>query len=144
MIVGVGTDLVRVSRVRKLAERFPERIGRKVFTAGEMQYCLARKDAPSSLAGRFAAKEAVMKALGTGWGGGVRFIDIEVLRDSNGRPSIRLRGKAAEIAQSCGITTWSLSIAHDGDLAVATVIAEKCIDYSANFRCGPDRLATGV
>jgi len=124
MIVGVGTDVVRIWRIRKLAERFPDRIGRKVFTAGELQYCRAKQDPAPSLAGRFAAKEAVMKALGTGWRGGVRFIDIEVVNAPSGWPSIHLRGRAAEIAENREIARFHLSIAHDGDLAMATVVAE--------------------
>lgn len=125
MIVGLGTDVIRIWRIRKLAERFPERIGRKVFTAGELSYCRAKQDPAPSLAGRFAAKEAVMKALGTGWRSGVRFIDIEVVTASSGKPSVELRGKAAEIAGNQGIAAFHLSIAHDGDLAIATVVAES-------------------
>lgn len=125
MIIGIGIDLVQISRVRRLAEKFPQRIGRKVFTADELSYCRRRKDAAVSLAGRFAAKEAVMKALGTGWGGGARFVDIEVIRSSHGRPSIRLHGAAAQIARERGITAWHLSISHDSDLAIAAVIAEN-------------------
>ena len=124
MIIGVGTDLIRVSRVRKLADRFPGRIGKKVFTTGELQYCLKKNDAAVSLAGRFAAKEAVMKALGTGWRSGVRFIDIEIVRAESGRPSIVLHGKVAEIARERGIATVHISITHDGDIASATAIAE--------------------
>jgi len=124
MIIGTGIDIIRVSRVRKLAERFPDRIGKKVFTTGELQYCLEKADAAVSLAGRFAAKEAVMKALGTGWRSGVRFIDIEVVRAENGRPSIQLHGKVAKLARDRGIATIHISISHDGDIAIATAIAE--------------------
>jgi holo-[acyl-carrier protein] synthase len=124
MIIGVGTDIIRVSRVRKLAERFPERIGMKVFTTGELQYCLEKNDAAVSLAARFAAKEAVMKALGTGWRSGVRFIDIEVVRASSGQPSILLHGKVAGMARDRGISAVHISLSHDGDLAIATAIAE--------------------
>ena len=124
MIIGVGTDLIRISRVRKLAERFPDRIGRKVFTAAELAYCRTKSDPAPSLAGRFAAKEAVMKALGTGWRGGIRFIDIEIVRAASGQPSIQLSGKAEDVARERGITHIYLSISHDGDLAQATVIAE--------------------
>ena len=125
MIVGIGIDLVLVSRVRKLAERFPERIGHKVFTAAELVYCLAKADPAISLAGRFAAKEALMKALGTGWGSGVRFIDIEIIRAPSGQPSVALSGRASEIAHARGITDWHVSITHDGDFAMAMVIAES-------------------
>ena len=128
MIIGIGTDLIRVSRIRKLAERFPERIGGKVFTVAELRYCRRKSDPAPSLAGRFAAKEALMKALGTGWRSGVRFIDIEIIRAASGQPSIRLSGKAAQIADDQGITKLHLSISHDGDLAQATVIAESATD----------------
>jgi len=124
MIIGIGTDVVQISRIRKLAERFSERIGDRIFTPSELAYCLAKADPAVSLAGRFAAKEAVMKALGTGWGAGVRFIDIEIVRDSSGRPSLSLHGAASEIARGQGIVAWHLSIAHDGDLAMAMAVAE--------------------
>ena len=102
MIDGVGTDLIRISRIRKLAKRFPDRIGQKVFTAGELEYCRAKKDPAPSLAGRFAAKEAVMKALGTGWRGGVRFIDIEYLGILGGNKEVKLTWEHSSYVESSG------------------------------------------
>jgi holo-[acyl-carrier protein] synthase len=124
MIVGIGTDIVRISRVRRLAERFPRRIRGKIYTPDELSFCLSRTDAAPSLAGRFAAKDAVLKALGTGWGRGARFIDIEIISTADGAPVIHLRGKTAEIAENRGITGWHVSISHDGDMALAVAVAE--------------------
>ena len=125
MIIGIGADLIRISRVRGVAERHPQRIGKKIYTPAELAYCRSKAEPAQSLAGRFAAKEAVMKALGTGWRGGVRFVDIEVIRDPQGKPGIELHGRVAQLARKMGINVFHLSITHDGDLAMATVIAEK-------------------
>ncbi len=124
MIVGIGTDIVRISRVRRLAERFPRRIRGKIYTPDELSFCLSQDDAAPSLAGRFAAKEAVLKALGTGWGSGARLVDVEIVNTSTGAPSVRLHGKTSEIAHVRGIARWHISIAHDGDMALAVAVAE--------------------
>lgn len=124
MIVGIGTDIVRISRMRRIAERFPHRMGKKIFTSNELSCCLAKTDPAPSLAGRFAAKEAVLKALGTGWSGGARFVDIEIINTPTVRPSVGVKGKTAELSRARGITAWHISISHEGDLAVAVAVAE--------------------
>lgn len=116
-----GTDIIEISRIRKAvqgSDRFVER----VFTPGEVSYCLGGKPKWGSLAARFAAKEAAAKALGTGIGG-VRWIDIEVTVDAAGCPEIRLHGAAAERAGSLGISGLSVSLSHCRDYAVAFVTA---------------------
>jgi holo-[acyl-carrier protein] synthase len=129
MIFSVGVDLIEVQRIQKalddpaIGKRFRDR----VFTAGEIQYC-EKKKRPAryeSYAGRFAAKEAVMKALGRGWGAQVSWRDIEVARARSGKPDIVLHDKAARLAESLGIRRWSLSIAHTRDHGLAYVIAHK-------------------
>jgi holo-[acyl-carrier protein] synthase len=127
MILGVGVDMVEVERVRQALEN--ERIGRRfrerVFTPQEIQYCEnKRRGRYESYAGRFAAKEAVMKALGRGWGATVRWLDIEVARERSGRPEIVLHDKAAVVAKQLGIRRWSLSITHTKDYGLAYVITQ--------------------
>jgi holo-[acyl-carrier protein] synthase len=121
MIVGLGVDLVPVSRVKAArSRRFDERI----FTPAELNYARQHADADERLAGRFAAKEAVLKVLGTGWAKGISWRDVETVNDRAGRPVLCLKGKAATRARSLGITRWHLSIAHAGGNALAAAIAE--------------------
>jgi len=97
----------------------------RTYTEAEVAYARRRKKGfEETLAGRFAAKEAVMKALGTGWRGGVGFRGIEIVTDPAGRPQVRLHGTTAERAEALGITAWHVSITHTADLAVASAIAE--------------------
>lgn len=125
MILGLGIDVIEVKRVEASLARFPERFEKRVFTAAEREYCRARKSkAAESFALRWAAKEAVAKAMGTGIRGGVDFADIEVAADRLGRPSIRLHGGAAAAARKRGIETFHVSLTHEGDLAVAFAVAE--------------------
>ncbi|MEW9528981.1 holo-ACP synthase [Microbispora sp. NPDC049125] len=116
MIVGIGVDLVEVARLGEALERTPGLRGR-LFTEGERGLPLV------SLAARFAAKEAVAKALGAP--AGLRHLDAEVVREPSGRPVLRITGKAAEVAGALGVRTWHLSLSHDGGMAVAYVIAES-------------------
>ena len=118
-IKGCGVDLVEIHRIQRaiLRERFRER----VYTPREREY-LEHKH-PHSWAARFAAKEAVMKALGTGWQRGVGFDQIEIVSDSWGKPAVHLTGKALELAEEQGIHSLFLSLSHSGDYAVAYVIA---------------------
>jgi holo-[acyl-carrier protein] synthase len=118
-----GIDLVEVARIREMLDRHPERFLERVFTDAEAAYAKDHQRYAEHLAARFAAKEAVLKALGTGWSGGVAWTDIEVCRESSGQPTIRLSGHAATLATSQGITSWRISISHTGDLAMASVIA---------------------
>ena len=126
MIVAIGTDLAEVERIRAALEnshtgpRFRDR----VFTAGEQAYCERRRGKYESYAARFAAKEAVMKALGRGWGQHVGWQDIEVVRRRGTRPEIVLHGKAREYAASLGILRFHLALTHTATLAQAQVVAE--------------------
>jgi holo-[acyl-carrier protein] synthase len=125
MIVAIGTDAIEVERVRRAVDhaRWGERFRQRVFTAGEVAYCARRRRSAESFAARFAAKEAVMKALGTGYANGVWWRDIEVVRES-GAPRLVLRGGAAARAAALGITRWHLSLTHTAGQALAYVIAE--------------------
>ena len=120
MIVGTGVDIAEVHRIRESIERFGERFLHRVYTEGEIQYC-ERKNVTrfESYAARFAAKEAGMKALGTGWNHGVRWRDIEVSRQPGGRPTITFHGKAAEFAAKLGAANVALSISHTAEQAIA-------------------------
>ena len=117
MIVGVGIDVVQVARLERALARTP-RLAVRLFTEGER----ASAKRSESLAARFAAKEAVAKALGAP--GGLRWTDAEVVTDPSGRPRLVLRGGVAEEAAAQGITTWHLSLSHDGGVATAVVVAE--------------------
>jgi holo-[acyl-carrier protein] synthase len=125
MIVAVGTDAIEVERVRRAVDhpRWGERFRQRVFTPGEIAYCTRRRRGAESFAARFAAKEAVMKALGTGFARGVWWRDIEVVRAS-GAPSLVLHGGAAARAAALGIVRWHLSLTHTAGQALAYVIAE--------------------
>ena len=125
MIVGSGIDLVEIARIRQSMERFGSRFLERVFTASEQAYCLRKRNAAESLAARFAAKEAAAKALGTGISRGVNWLEIEVIREPGGRPSIRFRGRAAEIAEQMGVAQIALSLTHTASLAMASVILES-------------------
>lgn len=125
MVVGLGIDMIEIARVESSMKRFPGRFLSRVFTAGEREYCESRKKgAAQSFALRWAAKEAVAKALGTGIRGGVDFKDIEVTSDTLGRPSVTLRGGAAKRAKLRGVEHVHLSLSHDGPTAVALAVAE--------------------
>src|SRR5262245_6383845 len=102
-VIGVGVDLVEVQRVQDVLTRHPDRFPARVFTPAETAYCQRGAHAAERFAARYAAKEAVMKALGTGWNHGVTFKDIEVTRQSSGAPGIRLAGTAREVAARLGV-----------------------------------------
>ena len=128
MIVGVGVDLAEVERIRKALEdpRIGKRFRERVFTPKEIQYCeKKRRGRYESYAGRFAAKEAVMKALGRGWSAQVRWLDIEVTRARSGKPEIVLHDKTARLAEELGIRRWALSITHTATHGLAYVVAES-------------------
>ena len=130
MIRSVGVDLVEVDRVQKAVERWGDRFLRRVYTGAEIDYCFHKGERYRSLAARFAAKEAVMKALGTGWTRGVRWVDIEVRRVSGAAPEVWLQGASAEIAQQRGIERWHVTITHDAGIAAAVVVAESLETHS--------------
>ena len=127
MIISVGVDLAEVGRIRKALEdpRIGKRFRDRVFTPKEIQYCeKKRRGRYESYAGRFAAKEAVMKALGRGWGAKVAWLDIEVARARSGKPEIVLHDKTARLAEELGIRRWALSITHTAEHGLAYVVAE--------------------
>jgi holo-[acyl-carrier protein] synthase len=125
VIVGLGIDIAEVARVKAAIERHGETFLRRLYTAKEQEYCERFKNKYERYAGRFAAKEAAMKALGTGWSRGVRWVDVEVTREKGGRPTMRLAGEAAHIADRLGVKYISLSITHTADQAFAQVIFES-------------------
>src|SRR6202008_1401421 len=112
MIVGTGIDIAEVPRIREAIERHGERFLRRIFTEGEIQYCESKANRTERYAARFAAKEAGMKALGTGWNRGVRWRDVEVRRESGGRPTIAFHGQAAAFAERLGAKHVALSLSH--------------------------------
>lgn len=124
MIVGLGVDITEVQRIQGVIERQGQRFLNRVFTAGEIAYCEKFKNKYERYAGRFAAKEAAMKALGTGWARGVRWVDIEVVRERGGRPTLALAGEANKIAAKLGVTSVVISITHTSGQALAQVIFE--------------------
>ena len=125
MIVGIGIDVAEVKRIRAVIESQGERFLRRVFTPDEVAYCEQFKNKYERYAARFAAKEAGMKALGTGWSRGVRWVDVEVVRQRGGRPTLELKGEARKIADGLGVKHVALSITHTVDQAIAQVIFES-------------------
>jgi holo-[acyl-carrier protein] synthase len=124
MILGTGVDIAEVSRVRESIERFGDRFLRRIFTDGEIRYCERKASRFESYAARFAAKEAGMKALGTGWSHGIRWRDIEVVRPQGQRPTLQFHGEAAAIAAKLGAKNIALSLTHTSEQALAHVILE--------------------
>ena len=124
MIVGLGIDIAEVERVKAAIERYGERFLKRVYTEAEIRYCESKANKFERFAGRFAAKEAAMKAIGTGWKGGVAWREFEVVREPSGRPTVRFHGKAAGFAQRLGARRASLSISHTEQQAIAQVILE--------------------
>jgi len=124
MIVGMGIDVAEVQRIRNVFESQGERFVRRVYTEAEAAYCEQFKNKYERYAGRFAAKEAAMKALGTGWSRGVRWVDVEVVRQRGGRPTLMLHGEARKIAVALGVKSIAISITHTAEQAFAQVIFE--------------------
>ena len=124
MIVGTGIDLAEIERIRRSVDRYGQRFLDRVYTAAEQAYCLRKRNAAESLAARFAAKEAGAKALGTGISHGVNWLEIEVVREPSGRPTLQFHGRAAEFAAHLGARRAALSITHTAELAVASVVLE--------------------
>lgn len=126
MIVGTGVDLCEVDRIRKaITASHGQRFVERVFTPQEIAYAQRRANPYERYAARFAAKEAGMKALGTGWRGGLAWQDLEVVNLPSGRPTLQVRGRAAEIAEKLGVVNISLSLTHTSEQALAMVILES-------------------
>jgi len=121
-IVGNGIDLVECRRIRKLADRYGKRFLDRVFTAAEQQYCLNRRRRSEHLAGRFAAKEAILKLLGIGWAGNVAWTDMEITNNQQGGPCVKLTGYTAKLAAEKHIDRILVSITHTAEHAVASAI----------------------
>jgi holo-[acyl-carrier protein] synthase len=124
MIVAIGIDLVEITRIEDVFARRGDRFRARVFTEGEIAYCERRASKFASYAARFAAKEAAMKALGTGWSEGVGWMDVEVVSESNGAPALQLHRRALERMREIGGTRAHVSLTHSGNLAIAEVLLE--------------------
>ena len=125
MIVGIGVDIVEIERLREVLRRQQDRFIRRVFTEAEQEYCRAHRDPAPHYAARFAAKEAVFKALGTGWAKGVSWKDAEVVRAAMGAPVLALHGQAEKLSLTLGARAIHLSLSHSSDSAVALVVLEQ-------------------
>jgi holo-[acyl-carrier protein] synthase len=124
LILGTGVDLAEVDRIRQAVERHGGRFLERVYTAAEIAYVERKANKYERYAARFAAKEAGMKAIGTGWRGGVRWQDFEVVNLKSGRPTLRLHGVAEEAARRMGVKAVQLSLTHTAALGMAFVIFE--------------------
>ena len=125
MIVGTGIDITEVKRIAAAIARYGDRFLHRVYTQGEIDYCRSKRNANERFAARFAAKEAAMKAIGTGLRRGVTWHDVEVGREPGGRPTILFTGKAAEFAAQLGTKHIALSLTHTEETAMAQVILES-------------------
>ena len=125
MIVGLGVDITEVDRIEAAIARRGRAFLERLFTPSEIAYCEKHRNRAERFAGRFAAKEAAMKALGTGWARGVRWIDIEVVREPSGKPTLKLSGATRAIADRLGVKNIAVTITHDGNTALAQVIFES-------------------
>jgi holo-[acyl-carrier protein] synthase len=125
MIVGTGVDITEVKRIEAAVARFGDRFLKRVFTPDEVSYCMGKTNAAERLAARFAAKEAGMKAIGTGLRHGITWHDVEVVRLPGQRPVLKFSGKAADFAARLGCKRTHLSLSHTADQAIAHVILES-------------------
>ena len=122
-IVAHGIDLVDCSRIEAMIERHGERFVQRIFTAAEQAYAESNKNEVEKLAGRFAAKEAILKLMGTGWQGKIAWTDIEIINNSSGQPEVTLDGEVEKIADKLGIKHISVSITHTANFAIASAVA---------------------
>jgi len=125
VIVGMGVDIAEIDRIQAAINRSGPRFIERLFTPAEIEYCERHKNRYERYAGRFAVKEAAMKALGTGWRHGVRWVDIEVTNLPSGKPTLNLTGVAGKFAAQLGVNNISISITHSGNFALAQVIFES-------------------
>jgi holo-[acyl-carrier protein] synthase len=125
-VLGHGIDIVETARIKRSVEEHGQRFLDRVFTPAEQRYCAANgKRYFEHLAGRFAAKEAVLKVLGTGWRGGIAWTDVEVTKEPSGQPKIALTGECARVAADLGISRWHVSISHIETHATASAIGMR-------------------
>jgi len=122
-IVAHGIDLVDFPRIEEMAKQHGQRFLDKVFTASEQAYADANKNGLEKLAGRFAAKEAILKLMGTGWRGKIAWTDIEIVNNPSGQPEVNLSGEVEKIAARLGIKHISVSITHTANFAIASAVA---------------------
>ena len=124
MIIGIGVDLVEIARFRNVIDRLKDRFILRIFTPEEQRFCNEHRDPVPHFAVRFAAKEALFKALGTGWAKGVTWLDVEVLRERQDAPTIVLHGEALKLSAAMSVQKVHLSLSHSDNWAIATVILE--------------------
>lgn len=122
-VLGIGTDIVENLRIAQMIERHGELFLRRVYTPHEIEYCRVRKASTQHYAGRWAAKEAVLKAIGTGWSRGIRWLDVEVRNEDGGPPRVTLRGGALQVSRQAGVAEILISIAYCRSHAVAYALA---------------------
>ena len=128
MIFGIGTDIIEIKRVEKLVARGRQYL-ETIFTENEMDYCEVRARKQEHYAARYAAKEAVLKALGTGWRGGLAYSDIEIIHEESGRPVISVRGDVRKFFDQHQIRNTSISLSHTKEIAIAVVILENELEH---------------
>lgn len=124
MIIGIGIDLVEIERVDRLLRRYPGRAARRLFTALEVERCRTSRLPKESLAARFAAKEALFKALGTGWSEGASWTEVEVVSAESGAPTLRLYGRTQQLAAARGVRSMHVTLTHTAGVAGAFVVLE--------------------
>ena len=122
-VIGIGTDITECLRIAKMIERHAELFINRVYTPREIQYCRSRKQTTEHFAGRWSAKEAVLKALGTGWRRGISWRDVEILNEPSGQPVVHVHGGARSVVEQLGITSLQVSISHCRTHATAVVVA---------------------
>lgn len=130
-VIGIGTDIVECQRIAKMMEKHQDNFIRKVYTDWEIEYCGKRKAAAQHYAGRWAAKEAILKSMGTGWAKGIQWTDLEIRNKMGGAPEVTISGAAEEICKSLGIQEIKISISHSQNYATAFAVAIGNLD-SAN------------
>lgn len=140
-VIGIGTDIVECLRIAQMIERHGELFITRVFTQHEFEYCSSRKAATQHYAGRWAAKEAILKALGTGWVKGIGWRDIEVRNDAAGKPHVALGGGARELCERLGVAAIDVSISHCRTHAMAFAVAQGRADHQSMERGEGDERA---
>jgi holo-[acyl-carrier protein] synthase len=143
LIFGVGLDMIEVSRMSRTLSR-TQGLKDRLFTAAEAAYCESKYRSAEHFAARFAAKEAFLKALGTGWRGGLRFNEIEIVNDDLGRPTVVVHGKVKEFCQANGIREMHVSLSHLRETAGAVVVLESGADAVGPDASGADRSGAGA